>query len=438
MRNLLCILLLVLTLSVSAQKTYFIYLQTDNGNPFYVKMADKIYSSSSSGYLILPNLSDSTYYFTVGFPSNQTESKFTVRTEGRDKGFLIKNLQPGLSLFDLQTSSLINEQKAQVPDTISHQKRTDDFASILSKAANDTSLLYATVKKEEPFGKQQTVAEESKTKNIQQKEEDTKVMTQPSDVRDTMAATAYQTTTSEIKTQDTTAIAKTKAEDIQRTKQQTASPEISLIKQTPKADTITTNTIERAKAETFKRSNIKKHSESSTSEGFGLVYYDQYEEGADTIRLIIPNPKFTIKRTDSDTSQSDQFLKREEIKPSASNKETAVNENNIVRQPAITSALKPNCKAVATDNDFFKLRKVMAAKETDEAMIEEAKKAFRTKCFTTEQIKNLSTLFLTSAGKYQFFDAAYFHSTDPQQFPSLQSEIRDDYYLKRFKALVGE
>jgi len=67
-----------------------------------------------------------------------------------------------------------------------------------------------------------------------------------------------------------------------------------------------------------------------------------------------------------------------------------------------------------------------------------AKKTFKTKCFTTEQIKNLGALFLTSSGKYQFFDAAYLHVTDPENFSSLESEIKDDYYLKRFKALIGE
>ncbi|HWJ26812.1 MAG TPA: DUF4476 domain-containing protein, partial [Flavisolibacter sp.] len=66
------------------------------------------------------------------------------------------------------------------------------------------------------------------------------------------------------------------------------------------------------------------------------------------------------------------------------------------------------------------------------------KKYFRTKCFSTEQIKNLSTLFLTSAGKFQFFDAAYLHVTDREQFPALASEIKDDYYSKRFKTLTGQ
>ena len=80
----------------------------------------------------------------------------------------------------------------------------------------------------------------------------------------------------------------------------------------------------------------------------------------------------------------------------------------------------------------------MAGKLTDELMVDEAKKLFKKQCFTTEQIRNLSALFLTSAGKYQFFDAAFTSVSDKNNFPSLESEIKDAYYLKRFKALVGE
>ena len=80
----------------------------------------------------------------------------------------------------------------------------------------------------------------------------------------------------------------------------------------------------------------------------------------------------------------------------------------------------------------------MASKTSDEAMVSEAKKVFKNKCFTTEQIKNLSSLFLSSAGKYQFFNAAYLHVSDKEKFSSLESEIIDEYYLKRFKALTGD
>jgi hypothetical protein len=99
---------------------------------------------------------------------------------------------------------------------------------------------------------------------------------------------------------------------------------------------------------------------------------------------------------------------------------------------------KNSCKAFAAEKDFLRLRKNMASKTNDEAMIDEAKKYFRHGCFSTIQIKNLSVLFLTSSGKYQFFDAAHRHISDLDQFSTLQSELKDEYYLKRFKALTGE
>jgi hypothetical protein len=37
------------------QKVYFMYLQSESGLPFYVKMGDKVNSSNTEGYLILPN-----------------------------------------------------------------------------------------------------------------------------------------------------------------------------------------------------------------------------------------------------------------------------------------------------------------------------------------------------------------------------------------------
>ena len=79
----------------------------------------------------------------------------------------------------------------------------------------------------------------------------------------------------------------------------------------------------------------------------------------------------------------------------------------------------------------------MEAKESDEEMISEAKKAFRSKCYSSGQIKNLSSLFLNDEGKYQFFDVAYRHVSDQHKFISLQSEIQDSYYINRFKALIG-
>ena len=80
----------------------------------------------------------------------------------------------------------------------------------------------------------------------------------------------------------------------------------------------------------------------------------------------------------------------------------------------------------------------MTSKSSDDDMIAQAKKYFKVKCYRTEQIKYLTAFFLTEESKYQFFDAAYLHVSDQENFSSLESEIKDEYYLKRFKALIGE
>src|SRR5689334_2760898 len=133
MRNLSFIILFIgSALCASAQKVYFVYLQSENARPFYVKMGDKIYSSATPGYLILSNLVDSTYNFSVGFPSPNIESRFVVTLGGKDRGFLIKNLESGLSLFDLQTLTIVNAQKESTK-AISYQRRNDEFSFLLSK-----------------------------------------------------------------------------------------------------------------------------------------------------------------------------------------------------------------------------------------------------------------------------------------------------------------
>ncbi|MGZ5287592.1 MAG: hypothetical protein ACXWB9_10425, partial [Flavisolibacter sp.] len=102
MRNLVFLLVVACTcLSASAQRVFFIYLQSDNGSTFYVKMGEKIMSSSGSGYMVLSGLADSTHHLAIGFPSTGTEVKFRVPLNGKDRGLLIKNFDFGWGLYDL-------------------------------------------------------------------------------------------------------------------------------------------------------------------------------------------------------------------------------------------------------------------------------------------------------------------------------------------------
>ena len=78
----------------------------------------------------------------------------------------------------------------------------------------------------------------------------------------------------------------------------------------------------------------------------------------------------------------------------------------------------------------------MAAESRDDNMIDEGRKVFKNKCFNTQQIRNLSTLFLSNEGKYKFLDAAYNYVSDVKNYASLQSELTDEYYINRFKVML--
>jgi hypothetical protein len=97
--------------------------------------------------------------------------------------------------------------------------------------------------------------------------------------------------------------------------------------------------------------------------------------------------------------------------------------------------INSDCKAVAWDNDVDKLRIKMLGKDVDNK-INIARKIFKAKCFHSAQIKALTELFGTDQDKYKFLDAAYPFVVDTEEFKQLSYLLTDDYYVKRFRAMV--
>src|SRR5499425_3308054 len=147
MKRILLLLCVVMTVSMlNAQKIYFIYLQTENNAPFFVRMDDKLYSSSLSGYLILPRLRDSTYHFRLGFPGKDIDLDFATTINKKDHGYLVKNLgDKGWGLFDLQSLDLqmsaSNVKKETGFDNNTNTgTQVNAFTALLAKATDDPSL----------------------------------------------------------------------------------------------------------------------------------------------------------------------------------------------------------------------------------------------------------------------------------------------------------
>jgi hypothetical protein len=96
-----------------------------------------------------------------------------------------------------------------------------------------------------------------------------------------------------------------------------------------------------------------------------------------------------------------------------------------------------NCSGgMAIEKDLDKLKKRMVGESSDDKMVAVAKKAFKSKCYTTEQIKELGRLFYTDESRYSFYDASYPFVYDVSNFASLESMLLDDYYKKRFRAML--
>jgi len=429
------VLLFFASASLHAQKVYFIYLQTDNQQPFYARMGDKIYNSTTAGYLILSNFHDSIYSLNIGIQGSEVaDQPYSIPVNKKDQGFLIKNFgDKGWGLFNLTSMATIMPQSkpANSAQTAKTEKREDNaFTNLLAKAADDSTIKEKPVI-EKPVEKK---ADATATVSNTEKKADVKetVPSSQGEIKNGIIAAPIvikedsKIDNPVIKEQDQESknAAKMKEDSIAaaKVKEDELLKEEELRKQ---------DSIEKAKTQSniegdYKRSVVKLKSESSTTTGIGLVFLDILsDQVTDTIRVLIqPDTK---KATPVQANQEEKkFL---DIPPVDSV------EKVVTQKAAVKSN---NCKAVAVEDDFFKLRKRMAGASNDDAMITEAKKGFKTKCFSTLQVKNLSALFLTDGSKYNFFDAAYPHISDLENFSSLQSELKDEYFINRFKAMIRQ
>jgi hypothetical protein len=472
-KTLLAFMFLATTLCSAAQRVYFIYMQSEKSTPFFVKMGEKVLPSNPSGYLILHSLKDSTYAFTIGYPGGQvSEARFNVTLSNSDRGFLIKQMDEGLSLFDLQSLNLVRPVNSGNSGSAQQAVlRTDNFTILLSQVSDDASLMRASAPLRESAAAEsvamdRTEKKESKDPPAKEQEGIGTAAAKPKelDTVSTIERTAKEEPGASVLKADSNESKQTRGEkEVAATANPAAPPTTQVeekqsrnrddkvkpaedkmiveekpkvVEEKPKAvepKQITgqpsnaaepRNTPAEADPPPYKRSVVTRRSESSTTEGFGLVFLDNSGGDIDTIRLLIP---FPVKGK----QESPAVIDAPAVAAAPAQATTA-------RETVSAEKSRGGCQDIASDRDFLKLRRSMAAENNDERMVTHARKYFRAKCFSTEQVRNLSALFLTSAAKYQFFDAAFGHVTDAGSFAALGTEIKDEYYARRFKALIGE
>ena len=403
--------------SLYAQQHHFVYIQTENKQPFYVRMGDKVLSSSTSGYMVIPKLKDGDHDLFIGFPKNEwPQQRINIRVKNNDAGYVLKNFDAkGWGLFNLQTMEVIMPVDGLAKETPSKPAQTDGFADVLADVVNNPSI------KEKP-----PVKEAVKT-------------SEPG---------------KQIKTEEVKVITESKQEPVQEK-----------IVEKP--------LVPEKKLPVIVNRAVKVFS-LLEAEGRSMVYVDKEGEKTDTVRIFIPyktentdsgkdgkapekeketivlNNKEVEKRGGEPVIKSNvvDVVKKDSLETSTpkektekpantgDNKSTGLQEAPKEQKPV--AMINSDCKSIASEDDFFRLRKKMAAQKSEENMVVIAKKAFVLKCYTTEQVRNLSALFLKDEGCYNFFDAAYPHVNDTHNYPTLINRLTDQYYINRFKAMIRQ
>lgn len=382
MRFIICLFLsLLLVYSTKAQQNHFIYIQTENRQPFFVKSEGKLLSSSAAGYLVIPKLTDAVYDLIIGFPKNEWPSQHIIlAVKGRDEGFLLKNFSDkGWGLFNLQSLNVVMAEQLISGQQASANGSTG-FSNSLSAVTNS------------PLEK----------------------------VQDSLPL-------------------------------QKAKPAL------PIDSVVATDGSKPVQIEIASGNNIHKSFDVVDASGRSAIYVVKNELNVDTVRIYIPYPAETTPNqvihqiTAIDTVSNVTKPSKNDSVPQVSvnvtdtaavaahiQKDTLASpipdqpKKNEEKQETKTG----DCKAVAVNDDFLKLRKNMAAAENEDDMVDIARKEFKSKCYSSEQVKNLGLLFLKEENRYHFFDTAYKYVSDPGNFPTLQAQLSDPYFINRFKAML--
>ncbi len=368
-----------------AQQKHFIYVESEDRQAFAVVLNGKVFSSSDYGYIIIPKLTDGTYDFTISFPMNKfPDQNFKCIINKKDVGYKLENTAgTGWALRNMQTQKVVVGNSGVIEDNA--------FTNMLSDVVGDSNL----TKKDLPAGtfKQDTVAASVNTM---------------------------------IDTSTTSASILTPA---------------------------TVNTL------TAINTSPRKISETKLDTGTNMVFVDN-TAGSDTIHVFVPSDSgignvATQSQSVSETSANKPVTDTTSTalnQPSGNIDTTAHTNNpfykaNVINtitvtsstengKPATSNAVKQDCSSMISDNDMDKIKRKMFVQKNDNNMVQTALRYVNNKCITTDQVKILGNLFSSDDGRYNLYDGLYKHVYDYGNYVTLESQIIDPYYKKRFEVML--
>jgi hypothetical protein len=131
-RSLFTLFFLGMAFRMAAQdQQYFVYIQSERSQPFYVRYDGKLIPSSDRGYIILSKMPAGTASLRIGFAkSDAPERQYLVKVTGPgDQGYLLKrDGDRGYALFNLQTFAVIRPGEDKNQDAVAAETPAAEVA----------------------------------------------------------------------------------------------------------------------------------------------------------------------------------------------------------------------------------------------------------------------------------------------------------------------
>jgi hypothetical protein len=382
--------------------TFFVLIQADDGRAFFVRLNNQLYTSSSTGHLILAPLTDSVYTLAVGFPG-LPEQRYLLNLHQKDWALRLKRQDKRWGLYDDKGQAIpaVADPASFEKPLLTGAKKDDAFSQLMSAIVQDTAVMYNTF-----------------------------VSTTPDSVQAAGSATSSPTGSATAAIQiihDTVAPVTTNINpglppDAPATTNPAGAAPGPPVTGTPISSTIDPSVPSAP-------SGVVKLSEHKSSKSFRLVYEDHpANQRADTIDVVIPVDSAVAphRPVALDTAHSATHHPQ--------SPDTQTQTSRASDKPTLPF-VNSDCHVFATDYDVDKLRVRMLDSKKDEDRIQAAYKVFKTKCFTSKQIRALSEVFAADPAKFKFLATAYPFVSD-DQFPELVSLLTDPVYAGKFRTMT--
>jgi hypothetical protein len=458
------VVVLMLMAGVGRAQDYFVFIQADNNQPFYVRVGEQVYPSSAAGHLILAQLKDSTYIMAIGLPGQSAlERRYTVAIRRRDLEFRLKDQgDRGWGLYDEQAREMKTPEAGgrEVEVTPPGLRKDDAFSRLMAGVVQDTAVLYNTYAMSEPDSVRRDSAALPEGKAVA----GVKPVSEPAGTG-TLVTTGIGTDT--LVRAPVTPPPVRDSSNARGVEDQTGSlPPVgdsvrgAAVVPVRAADS---GVIAVGNGKAVGRSRgVVKLSERKLTRSVRMSFADRSAgKRADTIVLFIPVDTPAVAREGiKPVRGADSGRVAAPPKGHGPNPDSPLLQNGgsgrSVVGAAVPEATRPrpadtsrktseakgalpfvnsDCHNYATDYDVDKLRVKLLEISKDDDRIIAARKVFKTRCFATRQIRALSEVFGGDAGKYRFFEAAYPFCSD-SQFGELGSLLTDPVYSGKFRAMV--